>query len=270
MLFMFALVSVAARTALGIPKGFSMNTLTITKQGASPPMDIRWLDSHRALVLFRNGVVKIMQPYSKGNPTEVYMQLENCYTDYETGALSIALDPDWGKGQRYVYVYWGKTETCHGEGKWAHCDGGAMRISRFQHYENRGGVSSRSNFGTEKKLWEDSDGWGGKPQWHYGGSLQFGPEQHLYLTLGAYAHVWFLFLCPAALVEHFSLSFPSKSPTQHTVTNHYILSISLPSFFCLTNKHRTQTHTHTLLLSLCAIPPSAPPVYALLSTRCGI
>ena len=181
----------ALRTAVSLPHGFGMNTLTLNGDETSPPTDMRWIDDTRALVLFRQGVIKIMTPYARGNPSKQYMYLQGIYASDETGALSLALDPDWGQGSKYVYVYWGTREICVRKKKKKVCSGGAMRISRFQHIENGGGLSSRGFFSTEQVLWKDSDGYGGKPQWHYGGSLQFGPEQHLYLTLGdKYESVW--------------------------------------------------------------------------------
>jgi PKD repeat protein len=95
--------------------------------------------------------------------------------------LALEIDPDWNNGQQYVYIYYGSTKQ---DGKAA-----GMRLSRFKHYEYRSGLQpdsldARAEFSEEQLLWHDTDGWGVSPQWHYGGSLQFGPDKKLYLTLG--------------------------------------------------------------------------------------
>ena len=108
-------------------------------------------------------------------------QLPNVYDTDETGAMAIQKDPDWDSGQKYIYVYYGSTK-----------DGGRMRLSRFNHVENSGGLASRGAAYSEKVLWKDSDGWGGSPQWHYGGSIEFGPDKKIYLTLGDKYTDWML------------------------------------------------------------------------------
>jgi hypothetical protein len=57
------------------------------------------------------------------------------YNNDETGALSMALDPEWETGSKYVYVFYG-SKAANG------LDAG-MRVSRFTHKEIDGGVSSR-------------------------------------------------------------------------------------------------------------------------------
>jgi hypothetical protein len=101
------------------------------------------------------------------------------YNNDETGALAMEVDIDWDNGQKYIYIYYG---SFGGNGK-----SEGMRLERFNHDENGGGLQSRGSSGSAKMLWHDSDGWGNKPQWHYGGSLQFGPDKNLYLTLGTFS-----------------------------------------------------------------------------------
>ena len=142
--------------ALALPKGFTMQKNDL-KDLWSSPIEMHWLDSDRALVLCRLSHIKIAMPYENGIPMEDYLQLGNGYQTDETGTLSMALDPDFHNGSPYIYVYWGSKTKPHG-----------MRISRFLHSENAGGLTSRADFGTLKNLWHDTDGWGKTPQWHYG------------------------------------------------------------------------------------------------------
>ena len=95
--------------------------------------------------------------------------MQNVYNKGETGALAITIDPEWNQGKKYVYVYYGSNNA---DGRKA-----GMVLSRFEHAEETGGVSSRAPWGSKKLLWHDSDGWGRNPQWHYGGSLQFALQQ---------------------------------------------------------------------------------------------
>jgi hypothetical protein len=105
-------------------------------------------------------------------------QLENVYNNDETGALAMEVDNNWDGGEHYVYIFYG---SFGGNGK-----SEGMRLERFNHEENDGNLQSRGNWKSAKMLWHDSDGWGNKPQWHYGASLQFGPDDNLYLTLGTF------------------------------------------------------------------------------------
>ena len=62
----------------------------------------------------------------------------------EVGLLSILLSDNW-ENDKVFYVYW------------AHTSG--MRISRFQHDERSGGLTSRGLLNTETMLWHDTDGY---------------------------------------------------------------------------------------------------------------
>jgi glucose/arabinose dehydrogenase len=64
----------------------------------------------------------------------------------------------------------------------------ALRISRFKHLENSGGLTSRGQLSSEQVLWTDPDGITGQDfifgTVHYGGQLSFGPDGHVYATIG--------------------------------------------------------------------------------------
>jgi glucose/arabinose dehydrogenase len=182
-----ALFAVAAlcgiRSVLGVPDGFIVKEMKLSNVW-SPPMEMLWIDEARALVLMRNGDIDIVNTDENGLPRQEYMSLDGVYMEDETGALAMALDPEWHRGQKFIYVYWGSQK---GNGHKA-----GMRISRFEHHENGGWLKSRGRFGSQRVLWYDTDGWGSDPQWHYGGSMSFGPSGHLFLTLGELTHysVW--------------------------------------------------------------------------------
>lgn len=140
----------------------------------------------RALLLNKAGQVYIVHPYATGFPTQLYMQLANVHDIDEAGGVSLLLDQAWdpadGQGgtstrEQHLYIYWGNTQS--------------MRISRFTHAEKGGGLLSRGVASSEKVLWQDTDGYpyaedsSGVPAlWHYGGQLQWGPDTHLYISLG--------------------------------------------------------------------------------------
>ena len=140
------------RPAAALPKGFTIQK-NYPRGLDSTPVEMHWLDADRALVLTHKSSVKIALPYANAIPMEPYLTLQASYQKDETGTLSMALDPGFATGSPYVYVYWGTAAAPHG-----------MRISRFTHRENGGGLSSRADFATEKMLWHDTDGWGTTPQ----------------------------------------------------------------------------------------------------------
>ena len=165
-------------TASNFPKNFRAELKTTSFKLA---IGMTWIDDDRALILEKSGKIYICEPNRPGFPKELYMEIPEVYMYKvdETGALSLEIDPDFHateNAQPFVYVYYGSVRR----GK----EKSAMRLSKFRHVENSGGLTSRASWGSEKLLWHDSDGWGVFPQWHYGGSIQFGPDKRVYLTLG--------------------------------------------------------------------------------------
>lgn len=169
------------------PRGFRVELKTSVGFGVA--MGIVWIDTKRALVLEKDGHVWICEPDTPGFPRELYMVIPSkvLYKTDETGALAINVDPDFNaarKAQKFVYIYYGASAGVGGLA-------GGMRLSKFKHVENKGGLESVLDYASEQVLWHDTDGWGVSPQWHYGGAITFGPTKKLFLTLGdKYTREW--------------------------------------------------------------------------------
>lgn len=162
------------------PPGFTVETKS---GGFGVAIGMVWIDRKRALILEKSGNVWICDTDAPVFSGEKYMVIPqtHLYNTDETGALAIAVDPDFNAGgsqaKKHVYIYYGAVAGVDGLA-------GGMRLARFSHNENQGGLSSRGGYSTAKIIWHDTDGWRGNPQWHYGGALVFGPEKKLFLTLG--------------------------------------------------------------------------------------
>ena len=146
-------------------------------------------DSGRMLIVDKTGRMHISDPEAPGRfSSEVYMHMPDCFSEDETGLLSVVFSSpaEWANGDQFIYAYWGA------KGRPGQADG--MRISKFQHSEREGGLDSRALYGTEQVLWIDADGFpevvdfqyrgGNTVLWHYGGQLSIGPDGHLYLGVG--------------------------------------------------------------------------------------
>ena len=80
-----------------------------------------------------------------GFQTSLYMTLPT-YSNDEVGLISILIEDEtsWNSGNKSFYVY-------HSD-----ADGSAMRISKFDHLENSGGLDSRGALDSKSELWVDS------------------------------------------------------------------------------------------------------------------
>jgi hypothetical protein len=72
-----------------------------------------------------------------------------CYMQVGVVSVLPSQADDWSTNPR-VYVYWACSENA--------THPASMRLSHFQHVENRGGRSSRGDFSSETVIWIDSDG----------------------------------------------------------------------------------------------------------------
>lgn len=165
---------------LGQPQGFHAEQMYYPRSDLGLLMQMVFLPDGRALLVEKSGSLFIVEPEKPGFPYERYMELDNVHDVDEVGLISVLVSERWAQGDRKIYLFWG------------HHDG--MRISRFEHDEKSGGLSSRGKAWTEKVLWHDTDGFPYTEDtsgmghtgvlWHYGGKLSWGPDHHIYLTTG--------------------------------------------------------------------------------------
>eukprot|EP00050_Salpingoeca_kvevrii_P007362 m.295683 g.295683 ORF g.295683 m.295683 type:complete len:777 (-) comp13240_c0_seq1:505-2835(-) len=162
-------VAFFAATSSALPEGFVHEQVV---GGLGQPMDMVALPDNRLIVIERTGTVLIVDPATGKKAT--YMQFPAINTQGEKGVTSIVLDPNFNKN-KYFYVYWSPKNPEF------------FRISRFEHKENSGGLSSRGDFDSEEILWTDTDGYyfnGKANTMHFGGGMVFGADGMIWLTIG--------------------------------------------------------------------------------------
>lgn len=142
------------------------------------PISMRFLPDGRLLLLQKKGRIQVVDVLADTVSAATYMDLTDpAHTDglqftQERGLLDIAIDPDF-PASPYIYLLYTPASGPNGE---------RMRVSRFTHIENAGGLNSRGDVTTEVPLWEDTDGY--DSCCHFGGGLDFGPEGNLWITTG--------------------------------------------------------------------------------------
>ncbi|MFC6943259.1 PKD domain-containing protein [Salinirubellus sp. GCM10025818] len=132
-------------------------------------MEVQFLstddDYNRFLLLQKSGEIQIVNATTGTDQT--YMTLSGIDSGGESGLIDITLDPNFEQnGYFYVYYTPGSPDT--------------IRIARFTHQENQGGLTSSADPSSEMVVWEDGQASSG----HVGGGLDFGPEGALWLTVG--------------------------------------------------------------------------------------
>ena len=133
--------------------------------GIDGPTGIEWLPDGRMLILEKDGTVWIADP-STGNKSQ-YMQLSNINSGQERGLLEIAIDPAF-ESTGHIYLFWTPSSP------------NQAVITRYDHQENSGGLTSTGDLASEFLIWRSNDTY--QNCCHYGGGLDFGPDGKLWLS----------------------------------------------------------------------------------------
>lgn len=180
--FYLTLVSVLILSVFGSvgsfaapPTGFAVEQLLTNLQ---QPLSMRFLPDERLLVVQKKGLVRISDVFALPIEDEIYMDLasaehvDGLNSGNERGVLDIAFDPGFPE-EAWIYVLYTPERGPNGQ---------RMRVSRFPHVENEGGVTSRGDVTGEEILWEDTNGYAACC--HFGGGLDFGPDGNLWISTG--------------------------------------------------------------------------------------
>lgn len=147
--------------------------------GLVQPISIRFLPDGRMLLLHKKGLIYIVDVQQSPAQWQIYMDLNNTAngieSDEERGLLDIAIDPDFATGQPYFYLLYTPQFQTNG-------NAGKLRVARFTHLENTGGLTSRGDSTSGAQLWQDSQGY--DSCCHYGGGIDFGPDGNLWFSTG--------------------------------------------------------------------------------------
>lgn len=150
--------------------GFTDEAVFASADGIALPISIDFLPDGRMLILEKGGVIWIADPNTQTK--SVYLTLTNIDDSGEKGLLDIAVAPDFdpdAPGEDYIYLYYTPASPRR------------AFISRFTHQENAGGLTSTLDVASEFEVWRDTDGY--IACCHYGGGLDFGPDENLWLTV---------------------------------------------------------------------------------------
>lgn len=152
-----------AAAALSLPPGFA-NELVVS--GLGVPRDLDFLPSGDILVMENDGVLKVVE---SGTPRVLLDIQSQVKVSGEQGFLGLAIDPDF-PARPYVYFHYSADETP-----------GHTRLSRFTFVNASGPGPIGVDAGSELVLIGDipDDAFN-----HNGGTVRFGPDKRLYMSLG--------------------------------------------------------------------------------------
>ena len=148
--------------------GFS--TEAVIDTNLNQPISLGFFPDGRMLILEKDGAILITDPNTGVRSN--YLTLTNINSGGEKGLLDIAIAPDFdpdAPGDDYIYLYYTPASPQ------------LARIARFTHQENAGGITSTADASSEFLVWEDTDGY--ISCCHYGGGLDHGPDDKLWLTV---------------------------------------------------------------------------------------
>lgn len=135
-------------------------TKVILDQGLFEPMELDVFDDGRILFVERRGAVKMYDPQTAR--TETLAEID-VFTGFEEGLIGVALDPDHATN-RWVYFTYSAPDTA------------VIRLARFA-LDDAGLDRASERVLLEIPVQREEC-------CHVGGSLEFGPEGHLFLSVG--------------------------------------------------------------------------------------
>jgi len=131
--------------------------------GLTQPTTVQFLPDGRMLILERLGTIKIVQSGASTFDTTPFMTLTNINIDEgERGLSGITLDPNFSSNGHFYLFYTANSPL-------------RDRVSRFT------ATGNTASLGSELIVWQDNvDAF----FWHHGGSVAFGPDGKLYISVG--------------------------------------------------------------------------------------
>ena len=151
-----------AHAADNLPPQFVEETVVT---GLIDPVNIITMPDGRMIVLEKVGRVNLIDPTTPLAPPTVILGIGAIQVFGERGLASIALDPDF-ENNGYFYLYYTQLGNDN-----------RNRISRFFFDQATSTVA-----GPELLVWEDNEPV--EDCCHFGGGMDFGPDDHLYLATG--------------------------------------------------------------------------------------
>jgi glucose/arabinose dehydrogenase len=150
-----------------LPDGFAFESVIVDVFEPGRPVGFAFLPDSRILIIERNtGFVRVHVPGTASAP--LIHTIPDLDIEAERGLLGIAVDPDWPT-RPYVYVYYSH-DTSTGRVEMLTADGALSDAA-----------SDSLSFASSYLLFDDLPD--GNPI-HNGGTLRFGPDGMLYLSLG--------------------------------------------------------------------------------------
>lgn len=161
-LWLVTLVGSAGLALATPPPGFQ-NQLVHSFEGL--PMAIVFLPDGQALVPEKEGTIHLLDPTDGSVAPNPVLVLTNLATEFERGLLDLTLDPDFATNG-HLYLYYSAAVPAR------------FRVSRFTYDFQNETADPASEF----VVWQDHADH--VACCHYGGSLDFGPDGLIYVSMG--------------------------------------------------------------------------------------
>ena len=157
-----AVASFAGVGAQTVPSGFVVDTLVNT--GLNTPNDIDWTPDGRILIVERSGGIRV---WTGTGAAAIVGTVAGVVTGSERGLLSIAVDPGFATNG-YIYVWFARNS-------------GNMTLARYTLTGDLTNPNSTNlNLTAQRRIINAPD----NAFNHNGGSVRFGPDGMLYLSIG--------------------------------------------------------------------------------------